>query len=92
MGFTNRENVRVKFMNRSEESLAVLETVLDPRTLEAIEAALFPPASEDEKAVAYQKAIDLLEVGGVDKADPVLVALKDALNVKEELTEGKGAE
>ena len=87
MGFANRENVRVKFMNRSSETVGLVEALVDQATLDRIEAALFPPASEQAKIAAYRDAIDLLECQGVAGTEAVLIELHKAVSVEAEVPE-----
>ena len=74
--FRNRELVRSTIQNSADRVVAVLETVLDQKTLDSVETALFPPATEAEAKAAKQQAIDLLEQKGVASDDAALVILK----------------
>lgn len=77
--FRNRELVRSTIQNSAGRVVTVLETVLDQKSIDAVEAALFPPATEAETKAAKQKAVDLLEQKGVAADDAALVLLKDAV-------------
>ena len=77
--FRNRELVRSTIQNSADRVVTVLETVLDQKTLDAVETALFPPATEAETKAAKQRAIDLLEQKGVAADDAALIILKEAV-------------
>lgn len=74
--FASRELVRVKCQNEADFFIGVLETTLDQKTLDIVEAALFPPATEEEAKEAKRRAIDLLIQKGIPSDDAALVTLK----------------
>lgn len=74
--FRNGELVRIKFMNSSAAVIDALETLFSQVSLDALEVALFPPATVEQTKAAYAEAIDALERKGVIAQDPILAALK----------------
>lgn len=73
--FSNPEAVRLRLQGFAGDCVLAMEKALPQEAIHAVETAILPVATEDQRIAAYEEVKTLLESKGVKPDDPVLAAV-----------------